>query len=72
MPQGVSLRRSKRIRAVKAHITTELYEQLELCLQEEPAVVTMSDYLFGVIEEHVALKSIRVLKPRSSRRVVNS
>lgn len=64
------MRRSKRVRAVKAHITEELFEQLELCLQDEPAVVTMSDYLFGVIEEHIALKAIRVCKPKS-RRVVN-
>lgn len=66
------VRRSKRIRAVKAHLTEDLYQQLELCLQDEAQIVTMSDYLFGVIEEHVALKAIRVSKPKLLKRVGHS
>jgi hypothetical protein len=38
---------------------------------EEGNVVSMSDYLFEVIEEHVALRSIRISKQRLSRRVGN-
>jgi hypothetical protein len=64
--------RSKRIRPVKAHLTPELYEQLELCLAEQGSrVVTMSDYLFEVIEEHVAMKAIRISKQKIGRRVGN-
>lgn len=66
------MRRSKRIRPVKSHITPELYEQLELCLQEAGSVVSMSDYLFEVIEEHVAMKAIRVSKQRLIKRVGHS
>jgi hypothetical protein len=59
--------RQKRTAQVKAHITPELREQLELFVQEEGAhIVSMSDYLFGVIEEHVA---IRKAMRRSNQRV---
>ena len=64
--------RQKRTAQVKAHITPELREQLELFVQEQGNVVSMSDYLFGVIEEHVALRSIRVSKLKPWRRVGNS
>lgn len=64
--------RQKRTAQVKAHITPELREQLELFVAEEGNVVSMSDYLFGVIEEHVALKSIRISKQILRRRVGNS
>jgi spermidine synthase len=65
--------RSKRIRPVKAHLTPELYEQLEMCLEEQGSrVVTMSDYLFEVIEEHVAMKAIRVGKQKTLRRAGHS
>jgi hypothetical protein len=64
--------RQKRTAQVKAHITPDLREQLELFVQEEGNVVSMSDYLFSVIEEHVALRSIRTSKQRFGRRVGNS
>ena len=64
--------RQKRTAQVKAHITPELREQLELFVQEQGNVVSMSDYLFGVIEEHVALRSIRVSKLKPWRRAGNS
>lgn len=51
--------RSKRTAQVKAHITPELREQLELFVAERGNVVSMSDYLFEVIEEHVALQEIK-------------
>jgi hypothetical protein len=65
------MRREKRTAQVKAHITPELRQQLELFVAEEGNVVSMSDYLFEVIEEHVALRSIRVSKQRLGRRVGN-
>jgi hypothetical protein len=64
--------RQKRTAQVKAHITPELREQLELFVQQEGNVVSMSDYLFGVIEEHVAVRAIRVSKQKPWRRVSNS
>lgn len=58
------MRREKRTAQVKAHITPTLCEQLKLFLSQESNVVSMSDYLFSVIEEHVALRSIRASKQR--------
>ena len=63
--------RQKRTAQVKAHITPDLREQLELFVAEQGNVVSMSDYLFEVIEEHVALKSIRISKQKLGRRVGN-
>jgi hypothetical protein len=65
------VRREKRTAQVKAHITPELRQQLELFVAEQGNVVSMSDYLFEVIEEHVALRSIRVSKQKLMRRVGN-
>jgi uncharacterized protein YkvS len=63
--------KEKRTAQVKAHITPSLREQLELFVAEQGNVVSMSDYLFEVIEEHVAVKSIRISKQRIGRRVGN-
>jgi uncharacterized protein YkvS len=64
--------RPKRTAQVKAHITPELREQLELFVAEEGQVISMSDYLFGVIEEHVAHKAaMRSVKQKFGRRVGN-
>jgi hypothetical protein len=63
--------RQKRTAQVKAHIPDELKRQLELFVQESN-VISMSDYLFEVLEEHVALRSIRTSKQRFGRRVGNS
>jgi len=63
--------REKRSAQVKAHITPYMREQLELFVAREGNVVSMSDYLFSVIEEHVELKSIRINKIKVSRRIGN-
>jgi hypothetical protein len=63
--------RQKRTAQVKAHITPELREQLELFVQQQGNVVSMSDYLFEVLEEHVAFKSIRISKQKLGRRFGN-
>lgn len=62
-------RREKRSAQVKAHITPSLREQLELFVAESSKVVSMSDYLFEVIEEHVALKAVRMSRSKVSRRI---
>jgi hypothetical protein len=66
------MRREKRTERVQAHITPSLREQLELFVEEQGNVVSMSDYLFEVIEEHVQLRSIRVSKQKLNRRTSNS
>jgi hypothetical protein len=64
--------REKRSVPVKAHITPSLAEQLELFRAEENNVLSMSDFLFGVLEEHVATKSaIRISKQKIGRRIGN-
>ena len=63
--------REKRSAQVKAHITPSMREQLDLFVAEEGNVVSMSDYLFAVIEEHVELRSIRITKKKLSRRIGN-
>lgn len=61
-------RPEKRIAQVRANLTPALKEQLEMFVQESN-VISMSDYLFELIEEHVELKSIRVSKQKISSRM---
>lgn len=64
--------REKRSAQVKAHITPTLREQLELFVAEQGNVISMSDYLFEVIEEHIAIRSaMRISKQKIGRRVGN-
>lgn len=64
--------REKRTAQVKSHITPSLREQLELFVAEQGNVVSMSDYLFEVIEEHIAIRSaMRISKQKIGRRVGN-
>lgn len=60
--------REKRTAQVKAHITPTMREQLDLFVAESGNVISLSDYLFEMIEEHVELKSIRISKQRIGRR----
>ena len=60
--------REKRSAQIKAHITPSLREQLELFVRESN-VISMSDYLFEVVEEHVAM---RIAKQKIGRRVSNA
>lgn len=64
--------REKRTAQVKSHITPSLREQLELFVAQQGNVVSMSDYLFEVIEEHVAVRSIRTSQQKFGRRTGNS
>lgn len=49
----------KRAAQVKSYIPPEMKEQLELFRAERGVVVSMSDYLLEVIEEHIAMQSVR-------------
>ena len=60
--------REKRLARVQAHIPSSLRNQLELFVAEEGSVVSMSDYLHRVIEEHVAM---RIVKQKIGQRVGN-
>lgn len=63
--------REKRLKRVVAYIRPSLYEQLELFKGAESNVLSMSDYLHEVIEQHLELCSIRISKQRIGRRVGN-
>ena len=71
MIEDLEMKREKRSAQVKAHITPALREQLEMAVAQAGNVVSMSDYLFEVIEEHVAMRSIRISKQKLGRRVGN-
>jgi len=60
--------REKRSAQVKAHTFPSLRKQLELFRAEEGSIVSMSDYLHQIIEEHVAM---RIVKQKIGRRVGN-
>ena len=60
--------REKRIAQVRANIPPSLKQQLELFVEEEGNVVSMSDYLHRVIEEHIAMRTV---KQKFGRRVGN-
>ena len=51
--------REKRTAQVKSHITPSLREQLEMFVAERGKVVSMSDYLFEVIEQHIAMEEVK-------------
>jgi len=64
------MRREKRTARLVAHVTGSLREQYELFVAEEGNVVSMSDYLFGVLEEHAERReAMRVVKQKIGRRV---
>ena len=60
--------REKRVSQVRAWIPPSMRQQLELFVAEEGNVVSMSDYLHRVIEEHIAM---RIVKQKIGRRVGN-
>lgn len=64
--------REKRTAQVRANIPPTLKEQLELFVAEEGNVISMSDYLFEVLEQHVALRAAMCIsKQRIGRRARN-
>lgn len=64
--------REKRTEKLQTHVPASTRQQLELFVRESN-VLSMSDYLFEVVEEHIAMKSARrVSKQRMGRLVGNS
>lgn len=58
--------REKRTKRLVAHVPPSLHEQYELFVREGGNVISLSDYLFGVLEEHAAVK---IVKQKIGRRV---
>jgi hypothetical protein len=46
-------------------------EQLELDLRERSNVLSISDYLFELVEERIAQRSIRVARQQIGKRIGN-
>lgn len=46
-------------------------EQLELDLRERSNVLSMSDYLFELVEERLAHRAIKVVRQQVGRRIGN-
>lgn len=65
----LTMTREKRSVPVKAHITPSMRQELEQLVAEEGTVVSISDFLFGMIEERVAMKAIRITRPRLGKRI---
>lgn len=66
------MNREKRIARLVAWVPPALREQYELFVAEQGKVISMSDYLFEVLEEHAEKRqSMRIFKQRIGRRVGN-
>jgi hypothetical protein len=59
--------REKRTAAVKAHITPAMREQLDLFVAERGNVISLSDYLFELIEERIT--HVQVTRQKIGRRI---
>lgn len=66
------MRREKRAVRLVAWVPESLRQQYELFVEEEGNVISMSDYLFGVLDEHAAKReAMKIVKQRIGRRVGN-
>jgi hypothetical protein len=61
--------REKRTEIVRSRITPSMREQLELDLRERSNVLSISDYLFELVEDRLA--AIRIEKQKIGRRMGN-
>lgn len=62
------MNREKRIARLVAWVPPTLREQYELFVAQQGNVISLSDYLFGVLEEHATMK---IVKQKIGRRVGN-
>jgi hypothetical protein len=63
--------REKRSEIVRSRITPSMREQLELDLRERSNVLSISDYLFELVEERIAQRSVRINRVQVGRRSGN-
>jgi hypothetical protein len=61
--------REKRSEIVRARITPSMREQLELDLRERSNVLSMSDYLFELVEERLTHRAIRATRQQIGKRI---
>lgn len=54
--------REKRSEIIRSRITPSMREQLELDLRERSNVLSISDYLFELVEERLAHRAIRATR----------
>jgi hypothetical protein len=54
------MNKEKRSEIVRSRITPSMREQLELDLRERSNVLSISDYLFELVEERLAHRAVRV------------
>lgn len=62
------MRREKRTAKLQSYVSPSMRQQLELFARESGQVVSLSDYLFEIVEEHIAM---RIAKQTLGRRVGN-
>lgn len=63
--------REKRTKKLQTHVPESTRQQLELFVKESN-VLSMSDYLFEIVEEHIAMRTARrASKQRIGRLVGN-
>lgn len=62
------MKREKRSAQLKAHVRPSLRQQYELFVRESSNVISLSDYLADVLEEHAAM---RIAKQQIGRRIGN-
>jgi hypothetical protein len=63
--------REKRSEIIRSRVTPSMREQLELDLRERSNVLSISDYLFELVEERLQLRAIRVTKQQIGKRMGN-
>lgn len=72
-PRVISMSREKRSEIVRSRITPSMREQLELDLRERSNVLSISDYLFELVEERLARRAdaMRVSRVEIRKRIGN-
>lgn len=63
------MRKEKRSEIVRARITPTMREQLELDLRQRSNVLSISDYLFELVEDR--LEAIHIQQQKLGRRIGN-
>lgn len=66
------MNREKRSAQIRGNIFPSMREELkELIAEEKGKVISISDWLFEVVDERLAMRSVRISKQRIGRRFGN-
>lgn len=63
------MKREKRSEIIRSRITPTMREQLELDLRERSNVLSISDYLFELVEEKLGARAVRVARQQVGKRI---